>query len=704
MIINHNLSALLSKNSLSRSSGILSKSLKRLGSGLRINGASDDASGLSISEKMRGQIKGLDQARRNSQDGISMIQTAEGGLNESHSILQRMRELSIQAANDTLTQQDREHLQGEIDQLMDEIDGIATGTTFNGKRLLDGSSSVLWSVDTPGAEVIVRGPLKSLDCMGNDISGEGNFNVHISTKDSGQAEVLKSHVFPIRVGNEELTLNDISYFQDAGRPILDPAQMLRIRQGGGDFVDISIDGQDTVEELKEKLGQAMAESGGVENTSGVADFLATVSSGASGTVESIHTETGSCKSCVKPIDEILTNGVPQGFGSGAVAFASITEGSTDVSLHINDLGASDSIQIFTRDGVLIAGINPPEVPIPMTEANGFLPTAVFQPTGPLVNPPYTDVAPYNQVVYDGATVSYSGSDNPGGGNLNEYFSIDEAPEDLLVFVTGIGAFNITGSWTEIKKSPEFSDDYSLSAPLILRSSVPGEDGEIEFSGSEELLQALGFSRLQESREPVRTVSVTDAHSGKTVDSGLSFAGNLLVGAVNPNIDISIDPSTAIGRRWNDQSKLFIFEEREADVMVHLSDNTTVLQNGANEGEDMSIFLGDMGSKGLNLFPPKPSLATREAAVDTIGRVDQAIDLVSRQRGRLGAYQNRLEHSISNLTVSYENTAASESKIRDLDMAKEMLSFSRANILTQAATSILQQANVSSEQVLQLLNP
>ncbi|MCF4114320.1 hypothetical protein L2W31_09110 [Dethiosulfovibrio acidaminovorans] len=112
----------------------------------------------------------------------------------------------------------------------------------------------------------------------------------------------------------------------------------------------------------------------------------------------------------------------------------------------------------------------------------------------------------------------------------------------------------------------------------------------------------------------------------------------------------------------------------------------------------------MGSKGLNLFPPKPSLATREAAVDTIGRVDQAIDLVSRQRGRLGAYQNRLEHSISNLTVSYENTVASESKIRDLDMAKEMLSFSRANILTQAATSILQQANVSSEQVLQLLNP
>lgn len=229
----------------------MSKSLKRLGSGLRINGASDDASGLSISEKMRGQIKGLDQARRNSQDGISMIQTAEGGLNESHSILQRMRELSIQAANDTLTQQDREHLQGEIDQLMDEIDGIATGTTFNGKRLLDGSSSVLWSVDTPGAEVIVRGPLKSLDCMGNDISGEGNFNVHISTKDSGQAEVLKSHVFPIRVGNEELTLNDISYFQDGGKPILDPAQMLRIRQGGGDFVDISIDGQDTVEELKE---------------------------------------------------------------------------------------------------------------------------------------------------------------------------------------------------------------------------------------------------------------------------------------------------------------------------------------------------------------------------------------------------------------------------------------------------------------------
>jgi len=139
MRINHNIAALNTYRQLSTNTANTSKSLEKLSSGLRINRAGDDAAGLAISEKMRGQIRGLDQASRNANDGISLIQTAEGALAETHSILQRMRELAVQSANDTNTESDRTEIQKEINQLTKEVDRISTDTEFNTKKLLDGS-------------------------------------------------------------------------------------------------------------------------------------------------------------------------------------------------------------------------------------------------------------------------------------------------------------------------------------------------------------------------------------------------------------------------------------------------------------------------------------------------------------------------------------------------------------------------------------
>ncbi|SFA74513.1 flagellin [Clostridium frigidicarnis] len=142
MIINHNMNAMNAHRNMGMNVGNAGKSMEKLSSGLRINRAGDDAAGLAISEKMRGQIRGLDQASRNSQDGISMIQTAEGGLNETHSILQRMRELAVQASNDTNNTADRGQIQKEMDQLRNEIDRIGNTTEFNTKKLLNGDSDV----------------------------------------------------------------------------------------------------------------------------------------------------------------------------------------------------------------------------------------------------------------------------------------------------------------------------------------------------------------------------------------------------------------------------------------------------------------------------------------------------------------------------------------------------------------------------------
>jgi len=140
--INQNIAALNAHRNLVATDNALSKSLERLSSGFRINRAADDAAGLAISEKLRAQVRGLAQAIRNAQDGISMIQTAEGALNEVHSMLQRMRELALQAANDTLSSEDRAAVNQELQQLRYEIDNLSQRTTFNGKKLLDGTLAV----------------------------------------------------------------------------------------------------------------------------------------------------------------------------------------------------------------------------------------------------------------------------------------------------------------------------------------------------------------------------------------------------------------------------------------------------------------------------------------------------------------------------------------------------------------------------------
>ena len=143
MIIQHNMTAANTSRQLGITTGSLAKSAEKLSSGYRINRAGDDAAGLSISEKMRGQIRGLEQGSTNAQDGISLIQTAEGALNETHSIIQRMRELTVQAANDTNETEDRSAISKELDQLQKEITRIGDQTEFNKKKLLNGSTSSL---------------------------------------------------------------------------------------------------------------------------------------------------------------------------------------------------------------------------------------------------------------------------------------------------------------------------------------------------------------------------------------------------------------------------------------------------------------------------------------------------------------------------------------------------------------------------------
>jgi flagellin len=229
MIINHNLNAMNAHRNMSINTANSGKSMEKLSSGLRINKAGDDAAGLAISEKMRGQIRGLDQASRNSQDAISMIQTAEGALNETHSILQRMRELAVQSSNDTNNSDDRSALNKEVTELKNEINRIASQTEFNTQKLLDGTLGAKVDKSTTNSDVLavagvidaqVSGGLKAGDwtiTKGDGTSvATGAYSITNGTTTLTSNVAANATAGTITFGNGELTIsvND-AYATDA---------------------------------------------------------------------------------------------------------------------------------------------------------------------------------------------------------------------------------------------------------------------------------------------------------------------------------------------------------------------------------------------------------------------------------------------------------------------------------------------------------
>lgn len=203
-VINTNYSSLIAQGYLNTNNTALNKSIQRLSSGLRINSASDDASGLAISEKLRGQIRGLSKANMNAQDAVSFLQTAEGGMEVIGSMLQRMRELAVQSGNGTYTSNDRKELQKEVDQLKQEINRVSTSTEFNTKKLLTGDSAALWSTSDPSAlEAVVRGA-----------PAQGNYRIAVEATD-GSNWVYKTDIMNRKnVDNTAETYNYNFSYQD----------------------------------------------------------------------------------------------------------------------------------------------------------------------------------------------------------------------------------------------------------------------------------------------------------------------------------------------------------------------------------------------------------------------------------------------------------------------------------------------------------
>ncbi len=243
---------------------------------------------------------------------------------------------------------------------------------------------------------------------------------------------------------------------------------------------------------------------------------------------------------------------------------------------------------------------------------------------------------------------------------------------------------------------------SVEGTIVINSAINGSKGEIKFVGDEEVIKALSLTTIRESVENNYEVTVTDAHTGEAVAEDVQVTGNTLVGTVHANVDVEFDSMANVAVSWDDDTKSFSFasEEEDYETFVHLSDNTMVFHIGANPLQDVGAAIGDMRAHALGV--DNIMVTDRESANRAITQIDGAISRVSAERSKMGALQNRLDHTISNLAVSAENLTAAESRIRDLDFAQEMMEYTRNQIMMQAGTAMMANANMKSQSVLQLL--
>ena len=242
--------------------------------------------------------------------------------------------------------------------------------------------------------------------------------------------------------------------------------------------------------------------------------------------------------------------------------------------------------------------------------------------------------------------------------------------------------------------------YNVYSTMLVRSAIPGKDGELYFSGDEDLLNALGLNTIQESSESSFTASVYDAHSGAVISSGAKVTGNVIHDALT-GVDIEFSDMAGIKSSWDENSKRYIFTGNEKySAVIHLKDNGITFHTGANMGEDFSIQLGDMSCSALGIN--RVNVTNRESASRSIGIIDRAISRVSSQRAKIGSYINGLEHTMTNLTTTSASLTEAESRICDADMALTMMDFVRLQILNQSGTSMLSQANQMPRSVLSLL--
>lgn len=578
-VINTNIASLNAQRNLTMSQTSMQVSLQRLSSGLRINTAKDDAAGLAMSERMSSQIRGLDQARRNANDGVSLAQTAEGALQSSGDILQRIRELTVQSMNGSNTASDRAAINTEVQSLSQELQRVATTTAFNGKNILDGSAgSISFQVGAIANQTITSS-------TGNfQTSNYGNYRVGAlsSFTDAGLGDLVKGSI-------------------NADGTIANRAQLTRVGTGGASAITAS-------------------------------DKFDLVTTSGSTTIR---------------------------YGQGTSA--------RDIADQIND---SDTGVIATAStAFVLGGAADSAIPIASTLTTGrfaqgksytfYVASDTSDPTGATKPTSYTTIG-----------FSVGGSTDTAGAD-QDVLSADQLSAAAQAFNDKSGTTGLTAKVVKTESDGTNGGSYALylfnETGADVRIAAATNDDDIRFED----------------------MGVLDGDTTNTLGSGVAATANAAI--------ISKIADTADG--WADGEGDWITGQLVLDSNKAFSVDTS----GSATATD--FFTDDNAGIAITASlqqTAKMDVSSAEAAARTLAIVDSALATVNDQRARFGALQNRFESTVINLMTTSENLSAARSRIRDADFALETANLTRNQILQQAGTAMLAQANALPQQVLSLL--
>ena len=707
MRINHNIAAMNTYGKLTANNSATAKSLEKLSSGLKINRAGDNAAGLAISEKMRAQIRGLDQASTNASDAISLIQTAEGSLSETHSILQRMKELATQSANDTNTTSDRAEIQKEINQLSSEINRIGNTTEFNTRLLLNGGTEVD-NKATASAKTLVGG----LDV--------GSANAAAAGVQTGTTAV--SAVW--NTGAITALSNDTSntfIFKGTTITITTAAAGAAAAASNATTGTVGLangaDAAATATALVSALNAVKNYNDGNTADNALAGFSFAVDGAGTGIVITDSAAHGDTNNAAVTAGTLVfantgfdatnaanTDGVTGVAAGGNLTFSGVADEGTSITIANQKIAFYDSTSGNFADATAAkTALSADKV----VDISGITTAAGMASAVKAA----VDASPIS-----GYTVAVNGT----------------TPAQIDVAATATGASALTAaqvlSFTDVGAATKATGSVTFSA-------VPLEDSQVtigsksfgfyksdsgKYADAAAAKAALGTDFVIDTKDLTTANSVKNAvmaYGPQMTDVSMSDGGvgkitvtAATAGAAGNKIDLTVPEKTTSG-----------FDAK--------------FQIGANSNQSMQIDMSDMRSQALDITSNTGSgsvkasnekvayytatsnvtngtdntntefaldVSTHEKATAAISVLSDAIQKVSAERSKMGAYQNRLEHTINNLGTSSENLSAAESRIRDVDMAKEMMEFQKNNILSQAATSMLAQANQQPQGVLQLL--
>ena len=594
MVVQHNMQAANTNRMLGMNVKAVSKSSEKLSSGHKVNRAADDAAGLSISEKMRKQIRGLDKASSNAQDGVSAVQTAEGALTEVHSMLQRMNELATQAANGTNSNDtDRKAIQDEMDQLTTEIDRVSETTKFNETYLLKGN---------------VDGTSSKLNINAHDAGLAGKLTDNGNGTATFKADTLAVGD-KVKIAGKEYTIGTSAKSSDyakKGEAAVKPV-------AAGDSV-----------------------TSGNTTTSIVAKVTTTTATGATWKANDTFkdadgkTWTVVADTATPTTEQVKIQDVSTKLKAGSTILTNATNAKLNNTAVVDDLGKNE---VSIADDTAVTALQ-----------NGIK-------------------------VGDTVTV---------GGTTKTVTAETPKTYDEIKALTGLNTID-----TDVKIG---SKAYKIATSTDEANGKITKDDFLAAikDGDKVTVDTTAYTAIVKSSED-DTITLEDAYS--------KMAKELETAS-------SIGTDTA-AKVKNNGNGTFDITKGSVEVKDSLSFNLHVGAD-ADMTNKISVNIDSMSAAGLGIKGLSISDDNGTSATYAIDAITDAISKVSSQRSSLGAVQNRLEHTINNLDNVVENTTTAESRIRDTDMAKEMVNYSKNNILAQAGQSMLAQANQSNQGVLSLL--